>query len=344
MEGSGPRNSWCNIKREAMRERPRRDRSSEAIRRAVRETELSPAHLAQPFFVLDGTDNVEELPSLPGQHRYTVDRLLKPVERALDLGIERIVLFPVVPEHLKDSEASYGVSRKNFYLEAVRKVKEAYPELCVITDVAMDPYSSDGHDGILENGKVLNDRTLSILGQMALVQAEAGADMIGPSDMMDGRVGHIRDRLDEEGFNDTGIISYTAKYASALYGPFRDALDSAPGSGDKKSYQMDPANAREAIREAELDEREGADLLMVKPALHYLDVIHRIREWTRIPVAAYHVSGEYAMIKAAGEKGWLDADAAMDESLLSIRRAGADLILSYAAMEFAERYREAFGS
>ncbi len=322
-----------------MRIRPRRLRASKGIRDAVRENELRPKDLAQPLFVMDGENVKEEVPSLPGQYRYSVDRILEPVEKGIEVGIERFVLFPVVPEHLKDQEASFGLSRKNFYLVAIRNIKEAFPEVCVITDVAMDPYSSDGHDGIVKDGRIMNDETLPILGQMAFVQAEAGADMVGPSDMMDGRVAFIRDRLDEGGYSETGIISYTAKYASALYGPFRDALESAPKGGDKKSYQMDPANAREAELEAQLDEEEGADMLMVKPALHYLDVIRRLRETSDRPIAAYHVSGEYAMIKAAGEKGWLDPKESMDESLLAINRAGADLILSYAATEFAERYR-----
>ena len=321
-----------------MRVRPRRLRSSRAIRDAVRESDLAPRKLIQPLFVMDGEGLKEEVASLPGQHRYSVDRILDPVEDGLRAGVERFVLFPVIPEHLKDPEASFAVSRKNFYLMAIRRIKEAYPEVCVITDVAMDPYNSEGHDGIVKDGRIANDETLPILGQMAVVQAEAGADLVGPSDMMDGRIASVRDRLDDEGYLETGIISYTAKYASALYGPFRDALDSAPKGGDKKGYQMDPANAREAELEAELDEGEGADILMVKPALHYLDVIHRLRENSGRPVAAYHVSGEYAMIKAAGEKGWLDADASMDEGLLSIHRAGAELILSYAATEFALRY------
>ncbi len=320
-----------------MRIRPRRLRVSKAVRDAVREHELAPRDLVQPLFVMDEENKKEEIPSLPGQFRYSLDRILEPVERGLQAGVKCFVLFPVVPEHLKDAEASFGVSRKNFYLVAIRRIKESYPEACVMTDVALDPYSSDGHDGVVQDGRILNDRTLPILAQMALVQAEAGADMVGPSDMMDGRVGQIRDRLDEEGYTETGIISYTAKYASALYGPFRDALDSAPKGGDKKSYQMDPANKKEASMEGALDEEEGADILMVKPALHYLDVIHQLKLEAQRPIAAYHVSGEYAMIKAAGEKGWLDADAAMDESLLAIRRAGADMVLTYAAIEAAER-------
>lgn len=323
-----------------MRIRPRRLRGLRSVRDAVRETELSPKDLVQPLFVVDGEEVKESIPSLPGQYRYSVDRLLEAVDRGVRVGVERFVLFPVVPEHLKDEEASFGVSRKNFYLVAIRTIKEAYPHVCVMTDVAMDPYSSEGHDGVVKDGKVLNDKTLPILGQMALVQAEAGADLVGPSDMMDGRVEHIRDRLDEEGYTDTGIISYTAKYASALYGPFRDALDSSPKGGDKKTYQMDPGDRRGAGLEAELDQEEGADILMVKPALHYLDVIQDLSQNAHQPVAAYHVSGEYAMIKAAGEKGWLEEGSSMDESLLSIRRAGADMILSYAATEFAERYAE----
>lgn len=299
---------------------------------------MKPDDLVQPIFVKEEGGEPEAVPSLPGQYRYPEDRVIEPVDRAMNAGIDKFVLFPVVSEHLKDQDASFGVSRKNFYLLAIDSIKEVYPDCFLMSDVAMDPYSSDGHDGIVREGRIINDATLPVLGKMALLHAEAGVDMVGPSDMMDGRVGYIRDRLDEEGYTDTGIVSYSAKYASALYGPFRDALDSQPKAGDKKSYQMDPANRREALKEGELDEEEGADMLLVKPALSYLDVIRSLRQSSQLPIAAYHVSGEYAMVKAAGEKGWLDEDAVMDESLLSIKRAGADLILSYAATEFAERY------
>jgi porphobilinogen synthase len=241
---------------------------------------------------------------------------------------------------LKDKEATYSYSGKNFYLRIISGLKKEFPEACLISDVAMDPYSSDGHDGFVQNGKILNDETLEILGRMALAQAEAGIDIIGPSDMMDGRVQYLREELDDADFTDVGIMSYTAKYASAYYGPFRDALESAPKSGDKKTYQMDPANKWEALREAELDAAEGADFLMVKPALLYLDIIHVLKEKFELPIAAYNVSGEYAMLKAAAQNGWLNYDKAMPEMLLSIRRAGATAILTYFAKEYAQMLKE----
>jgi porphobilinogen synthase len=241
-----------------------------------------------------------------------------------------------VEESLKDKEASYSYNPENFYLKAVRAIKKEFPESCLMSDVAMDPYSSDGHDGYVDNGHILNDRTLPILGKMAVAQAEAGIDIIGPSDMMDGRVGYIREELDDAGFTETSIMSYTAKYASAYYGPFRDALDSAPKFGDKKTYQMDPANKIEALREADLDTMEGADFLMVKPALCYLDIIQLLKQNSNLPIAAYNVSGEYSMLKAAAERGWIQYERAMPEMLLSIHRAGADVILTYFAKEYAE--------
>ncbi len=261
--------------------------------------------------------------------------MLKEIEECLKLGIQSFDVFPVVEEHYKDKMATKSYDPNFFYLIALNTIKKEFPEAHIITDVAMDPYSSDGHDGIVKNGKILNDETLEVLGQMTLAQAATGIDMIGPSDMMDGRVGYLREVLDENGFQDVGIMSYTAKYASAFYGPFRDALDSAPKFGDKKTYQMDPANRKEAIIEGELDFLEGADVLMVKPALTYLDIISDLKNEFDLPIAAYNVSGEYAMIKAAGERGWLDADRVRDESLLSIKRAGADIILTYFAKEFA---------
>lgn len=255
----------------------------------------------------------------------------------MNLGLRSFVLFPAVEDALKDREATYSWSRDNFYLRIIRQVKKEFPECCLASDVAMDPYSSDGHDGLVENGNIVNDDTLPILARMAVAQAEAGIDIIGPSDMMDGRVGYLREAMDQAGHSQVGIMSYCAKYASAMYGPFRDALSSAPKFGDKKTYQMDPANQREALREAALDEAEGADFLMVKPALMYLDVIHLLSEHTALPIAAYNVSGEYAMLKAAAERGWLDHDRAMNEMLLSIRRAGATAILTYFAKEYAEK-------
>jgi porphobilinogen synthase len=274
---------------------------------------------------------------MPGVERLSRDLIIKEARRALSLGIGSVALFPVIPDNLKDAMASISTSDDGLLQNAIRDLKNAIPELTVITDVAMDPYSSDGHDGLVYGGRILNDESLPILAAMALAQARAGADIVAPSDMMDGRVGYLRRALDAEGFTDVGILAYTAKYASSFYGPFREALASAPKHGDKKTYQMDPANRREALVEADLDIKEGADMVMVKPALAYLDVIAALKAAVNVPVAAYHVSGEYAMIKAAGQLGWLDADAAMLESLLSIRRAGADAILTYAAMATAEK-------
>lgn len=276
-----------------------------------------------------------EIASMPGIYRLSLDLMLKEIGECLKLGIKAFDVFPVVEEFHKDKLATKSYNSSFFYHQALKTIKSEFPEAMIITDVAMDPYSTDGHDGIVENGKILNDETLEILGKMSLAQAETGIDMIGPSDMMDGRVGYLRELLDDNGFHEVGIMSYTAKYASAFYGPFRDALDSAPKFGDKKTYQMDPANRKEAMIEAELDFLEGADVLMVKPALTYLDIISDLKNEFDLPIAAYNVSGEYAMIKAAGERGWLDADRVRDESLLSIKRAGADIILTYFAKEFA---------
>ena len=320
-------------------QRPRRNRQSAAVRGLVRETHLTPDHLIYPLFVLDGEGQRESIPSMPGIDRVSEDQALREVEEALELGIASFVLFPAVREELKDAKASYGLSQDNFYLRIARAIKSRFPEAWLMSDVAMDPYSSDGHDGVVQDGQIVNDLTLPILADMAVVQAEAGFDTIGPSDMMDGRVGVIREALDASGHAQTGIMSYTAKYASAFYGPFRDALESAPKHGDKKTYQMDPANRREALREADLDMAEGADMLMVKPALCYLDVILALKEYSDRPIAAYNVSGEYAMLKAAAEKGWIDYDKAMPEMLLSIHRAGADVILTYFAKEFAQLYK-----
>ena len=320
-------------------QRPRRNRQSAAVRGLVRETHLTPDHLIYPLFVLDGEGQRESIPSMPGIDRVSEDQALREVEEALELGIASFVLFPAVREELKDAKASYGLSQDNFYLRIARAIKSRFPEAWLMSDVAMDPYSSDGHDGVVQDGQIVNDLTLPILADMAVVQAEAGFDTIGPSDMMDGRVGVIREALDASGHSQTGIMSYTAKYASAFYGPFRDALESAPKHGDKKTYQMDPANRREALREADLDMAEGADMLMVKPALCYLDVILALKEYSDRPIAAYNVSGEYAMLKAAAEKGWIDYDKAMPEMLLSIHRAGADVILTYFAKEFAQLYK-----
>lgn len=329
-----------------MLKRPRRNRQSKAIRNLVRETHLTPGHLVQPIFLIDGEDEKTPIPSLPGSYRLTVNHTLKEVEECMELGVRSFIMFPAIPEANKDKEATYSYNPDNFYLQAATEIKRRFPECCLISDVAMDPYSSDGHDGLVRNGKILNDETLIILGKMAVAQAHAGFDILGPSDMMDGRVRALREALDREGYTDTGIMSYTAKYASAFYGPFRDALDSAPKDSadipkDKKTYQMDPANQREALIEADLDAEEGADFLMVKPAVNYLDVIQLLKRHANLPIAAYHVSGECAMLLAACRNGWLDYEKAMPETLLSIRRAGADVIITYFAKSFAELVRTA---
>lgn len=318
-----------------MQRRPRRNRKSAAVRELVEETNLSVKDLIYPLFLVDGIQKKIEVNSMPGIFRYSLDTMLSEVESCMKLGIKAFDVFPAYPESLKDPIASESYNPDTFYLKALREIKKQFPEVCLMSDVAMDPYSSDGHDGLVKNGKILNDETLVILGRMSLAQADAGVDILGPSDMMDGRVGYIRDLLDDNGYTDTSIMSYTAKYASAFYGPFRDALDSAPKFGDKKTYQMNPANFQEALIEADLDMNEGADFLMVKPALSYLDVIHILHDNYPLPIAAYNVSGEYSMIKAASEKGWLDGERAMLEVLLSIKRAGAKVILTYFAKEFA---------
>ena len=316
--------------------RPRRNRKSAAVRNLVEETHLGVQHLIYPMFLKDGSKIKEEISSLPGNYRWSIDLLLKEIETCINLGIHTYDLFPSVDDSLKDKVASYSFSEDNFYLKAIQKIKETFPEITIMSDVAMDPYSSDGHDGLVEDGKIVNDKTLPILLKMSIAQAQAGVDIIGPSDMMDGRIGYIREGLDEKGYSDTSIMSYTAKYASAFYGPFRDALSSAPKHGDKKTYQMNPANKREALLEAQLDFEEGADMIMVKPALCYLDVIQTLRESMPIPITAYNVSGECAMIHAASQNGWIDYEPAVAELLLSIRRAGADGILTYFAKDFAK--------
>ena len=315
--------------------RPRRNRRTDALRRLVRETALASADLLWPAFVVEGQGQRQPIEAMPGCVRYSPDELVTAAREAFDLGIPGIALFPALPDDKKDPAATESTNPDGLLQRTVGEVKDALPELLVITDVAMDPYSSDGHDGVVRDGQIRNDETLPILAAMAVSQADAGADIVAPSDMMDGRVGAIRLALDQAGHTDVGILSYAAKYASALYGPFREALDSAPRAGDKKTYQMDPANVREALREVALDEQEGADLVMVKPGLAYLDVVRAVSEMTTLPVAAYHVSGEYAMVKAAGERGWLDGEAVMQEHLVALKRAGADVILTYAAVEVA---------
>lgn len=316
--------------------RPRRNRKSAVIRDMVQETHITAANLIFPLFIIDGNNIKTEVGSMPGIYRYTIDNLLREVEHCMELGLRAFDLFPNIEESLKDKYATESTRQGSLYLRAIAEVKRHFPEACIITDVAMDPYSSDGHDGVVENGEILNDETLEILGQMALAHAKAGADIVAPSDMMDGRIGYIRNVLDENGFTNVSLMSYTAKYASAFYGPFRDALNSAPKHGDKKTYQMNPANQREALIEAELDTQEGADFLMVKPALAYLDVIKLLHDGFDLPIAAYNVSGEYAMVKASARNGWLDERRATMEVLTGIRRSGATAILTYHAKEVLE--------
>ena len=318
-----------------MLHRPRRNRKSEVIRQMVQENHLQASDFIFPLFIIDGKNKKTEVSSMPGIFRYSTDNLLREVESCLKLGLKSFDLFPNLEESLKDQTATESVNENGLYLKAIKEVKQNFPEACIVTDVAMDPYSSDGHDGFVENGEIINDKTLTILANMAVAQAKAGADIIAPSDMMDGRVQYIREALDNAGFSNVSIMSYTAKYASAFYGPFRDALDSAPKFGDKKTYQMNPANQREALIEGALDSQEGADFLMVKPALAYLDVIKLMKDNFDLPIAAYNVSGEYAMVKAAIQNGWLD-NRAITETLMGIKRAGADVILTYHAKEVLE--------
>jgi porphobilinogen synthase len=317
-------------------QRPRRLRRTETLRRMVRETNLTVDDLIYPMFVMEGEEQKVEIVSMPGCYRFTLDLLLKEIAEVYDLGINAIALFPLIPENKKDDTGSDCYNPNGLIQRTIKAIKKAVPNIVVITDVALDPFTTHGHDGIVdENGVILNDPTVEILVKMALSQAEAGSDMVAPSDMMDGRIGAIRKALDAAGYINTRILAYSAKYASAYYGPFRDALDSAPKFGDKKTYQMDAANGREAIKEVALDIAEGADIVMVKPALAYLDIIHQVKHYTHVPVAAYNVSGEYAMIKAAAQNGWIDEKKVIFETLLSMRRAGADLILTYFAKEVA---------
>jgi len=319
--------------------RPRRNRRNPAMRGLMRETHLSPSHLIYPLFLIDGQGEQQAIGSMPGVYRWSIDGLVAEAKAAHQLGVPAVALFPALDESLKDKVATESTRADGLLQRAIRELKDACPDLLVITDVAMDPYSSDGHDGYVKDGEILNDPTLDILAEMAVSQAQAGADIVAPSDMMDGRVGILREALDDEGFEDVGILAYSVKYASSFYGPFREALDSEPRAGDKKTYQMDPANAREAIREVLLDVEQGADIVMVKPGLPYLDVIHRVRQAVTVPVAAYQVSGEYAMIQAVAQNGWMDGDQLMLESLLAFRRAGCDMVLSY----FAHRVAQVLG-
>ncbi|AHJ29854.1 porphobilinogen synthase [Nodularia spumigena CS-584] len=323
-------------KNDVLRYRPRRLRRTETLRRMVRETTLSVNDLIYPMFVTEGEGQKVEIASMPDCYRYSLDLLLKEIKEVYDLGINAIALFPVVPEELKDDTGTESYNPDGLVQRTVKAIREAVPEIIVMTDVALDPFTTHGHDGVIDDqGNILNDPTVEVLVKMAVSQAAAGANFVAPSDMMDGRVGAIRRALDAEGYIDVGILAYSAKYASAYYGPFRDALDSAPKFGDKKTYQMDAANAREALKEIELDIAEGADMVMVKPALAYLDIIHQVRNATNLPVAAYNVSGEYSMIKAAARMGWIDEKKIILETLTSMKRAGADLILTYFAKEVA---------
>ena len=319
--------------------RPRRNRLNPAIRAMVRETDLGPADLVWPLFI-HGKATVEDIPAMPGCQRHSLDSAVNVVGEAVALGIRAIALFPAIADHHKDPDGTVGLDPDGLVPRCIRALKSAYPHLVIIADVALDPYSSDGHDGVVRHGRIDNDASLPLLARLAVVQAQAGADVVAPSDMMDGRIHAVRAALDAANLADTLICSYCAKYASAFYGPFRAALDSAPRArgnipGDKRTYQMDPANAREALREAGLDEAEGADWLLVKPGLPYLDIIASLRAATTLPIAAYHVSGEYAMLRAAAGHGWIDYTAALMESLTALRRAGAGMIFTYGAVDAA---------
>lgn len=318
--------------------RNRRLRQSEAIRALVRETIISPNDFLVPLFVVEGKGVKDEIASMPNYYRFSLDLLEKEVKDLWKLGLKAVLLFVKVPDNLKNNSGTEALNSEGLMQRAIKSVKNACPDMLVMTDVALDPYSSFGHDGIVHNGQILNDETNSVLAEMSLSHAQAGADFVAPSDMMDGRIFEIRSLLEDEGFHNTGIMSYSAKYASAFYGPFRDALDSAPVDvknvpKDKQTYQMDSANRSEAIKETLMDIEEGADIVMVKPGLAYLDIVRDIKNVVDVPVAVYQVSGEYAMLKAAAEKGWLDHDAVMMEQITSIKRAGADIIASYFAKD-----------
>ncbi len=315
--------------------RLRRNRQSAAIREMVQENRLHPSDFIAPIFIMEGENKKEEIPSMPEYFRYSLDLLTDELDELVEVGIQSVLLFVKVPDDKKDNKGTEALNDEGLMQQSVRFIKKNYPDLFVMTDVAMDPYSSYGHDGIVVDGEIVNDPSVEILSKMAVSHAKAGTDMVAPSDMMDGRIGAMREALDEAGFENTSIMAYSAKYASSYYGPFRDALDSAPGFGDKKTYQMNPANVDEALREVELDIQEGADIVMVKPGMPYLDVVHAVKQNFNIPVSVYNVSGEYAMIKAAAEKGWLNEEEAMMEALLGFKRAGADLIATYFAKSAA---------
>ncbi len=317
-------------------QRPRRLRQSATIRAMAQETQLSAADFLVPLFIDEGENLRKEIPSMPDYYRYSLDLTLAEIGNYVEMGLKSFLLFVKVPDGLKDNVGVEALNPEGLMQRSLRAIKAQFPDTCLMTDVAMDPYSSFGHDGIVADGQIVNDPTVSLLARMAVSHAEAGADFVAPSDMMDGRIGAMREALEAAGFHDTGIMAYTAKYASCFYGPFRDALDSAPGFGDKKTYQMNPANAIEALKEAQLDVAEGADIIMVKPGLPYLDIVHRVKQSVQVPVSVYQVSGEYAMIKAAAARGWLNEQDAMMESLMGMKRAGADLIATYFAKEAVE--------
>ena len=309
-------------------------RQSPALREMVAETILTANDFIVPLFVTEGTGIKEEINSMPDYHRLSLDNLKKEANELWSLGVKSVLLFVKVPDNLKDDACSEALNKDGLMMRSIKAIKEAQPDMCVMTDVALDPFSPYGHDGLVKNFEILNDETLKVLAEMSVLHAEAGADFVAPSDMMDHRVRNIRRALEESGYTKTGILAYSAKYASCLYGPFRDALDSAPGFGDKKTYQMDPRNRTEAIKETLDDIAEGADIVMVKPAGAYLDIIREVKNASQVPVAAYQVSGEYAMIKAASQRGWLNEKAAVAESLIAIKRAGADLIATYFAKQY----------
>lgn len=318
-------------------QRPRRLRNTAAIRALVQEHQLSASDFILPVFVVEGEDKVEEISSMLGYFRYSIDKLLSHLEEAYTYGIRSVLLFVKVEDELKDNKGTEAYNPEGLMQRSIRVIKKSLPDMYLMTDVALDPYSSFGHDGIVENQEIVNDKSVDVLAKMGLSHAQAGADMLAPSDMMDGRIARLREVLEQHQFPNVGIMSYAVKYASAFYGPFRNALDSAPGFGDKATYQMNPANALSAYQETKLDVEEGADILMVKPGMPYLDMVFRVKEWTKKPVAVYQVSGEYAMIKAAVANEWLEEDAAVWESLIAFKRAGADLIASYFSFDIAKK-------
>lgn len=316
--------------------RPRRNRKNASIRDMVAETTLNASQLIMPLFICDGSGQKIAIKSMPNYFRLSVDQALKEIKEMQSLGVNTFALFPAIPDALKNSKASEALNASGLGIRMIKEIKNKFPDAVLMTDVALDPFNSDGHDGLVKNNEILNDETVEILAKMALLQAQAGSDIVAPSDMMDGRIGAIRKTLDSEGFKNTSIMAYSAKYASAYYGPFRDALESAPKFGDKKTYQMDYRNRTEALREAQLDIKEGADMVMVKPALAYLDIIREIKNSVKVPVAAYNVSGEYSMIKLAAQAGFCDEKKMILETLYSIKRAGSDIIITYFAKDFAK--------